>query len=275
VSTPTVDVLVPTFERPAALAVTLASLIGQTFRDFRVVVSDQSERGNPLGTGEVQAVVRVLRLYGHTVTLLRHLPRRGLAEHRQFLLDQAVAPYVLFLDDDVILAPDLLARLLQAMREQRCGFVGSAVVGLAYEHVVRPHEEVIEFWDGPVQPEEVYPGSAAWERHRLHNACNLLHVARRLDISAERQRLYKVAWVGGCVLYDTAKLRAAGGFSYWPELPREHCGEDVLTQLRVMARFGGCGIIPSGAFHQDLPTTVTERRFDAPKLLLELRSMEG
>ncbi len=274
-STPTVDVLVPTFERPTALAVTLASLIGQTFTDFRVVVSDQSERGNPLETGEVQAVVRVLRLHGHAVTLLRHLPRRGLAEHRQFLLDQARAPYVLFLDDDVILAPDLIARLLRAMREQRCGFVGSAVVGLAYEQVVRPHEEAIEFWEGPVQPEEVRPDSPAWERHRLHNACNLLHVARRLGITPERQRLYKVAWVGGCVLYDTAKLRAAGGFSYWPELPLEHCGEDVLTQLRVMARFGGCGVIPSGAFHQDLPTTVPDRRIDAPRLLLEVGSTEG
>ncbi len=42
---------------------------------------------------------------------------------------------------------------------------------------------------------------------------------------------------------------------------------DVLAQLRVMARFGGCGLLPSGVYHQELPTTVVERRVDAPKLL--------
>ncbi len=270
-----VDVLIPTFERPAALAVTLATLIGQTCRCFRVIVSDQSEGSRPLEAGEVQAVVRVLRARGHAVELRRHLPRRGLAEQRQFLLDQARASYVLFLDDDVILEPDLIERLLRAIREQGCGFVGSAVAGLAYQHVVRPQEEAIEFWEGPVHPEVVRPGEAAWQRHRLHNACNLLHVAQRLGISAERQRLYKVAWVGGCVLYDTAKLRSAGGFSFWRELPREHCGEDVLAQLRVMAGYGGCGVIPSGAFHLDLPTTVPDRCNDAPKILMKAAVAEG
>ena len=77
--------------------------------------------------------------------------------------------------------------------------------------------------------------------------------------------------MGACVLYDVAKLRAAGGYSFWRELPPEHSGEDVLAQLRVMARYGGCGIIPSGVYHQELPTTVTDRRVDAPKVLdLEL-----
>jgi hypothetical protein len=77
-----------------------------------------------------------------------------------------------------------------------------------------------------------------------------------------------VAWVGGCVLYDTDKLRAAGGFSFWQDLPPRHAGEDVLAQLRVMERFGGCGILPSGAYHMELPTTVVDRATDAPLYLL-------
>lgn len=80
-------------------------------------------------------------------------------------------------------------------------------------------------------------------------------------------RLYKLAWAGGCVLYDTAKLRRAGGFEFWRELPGEHCGEDVLAQLRLMARDGGCGLLPSGAYHQELPTTVPQREVDAPRVL--------
>ena len=35
----------------------------------------------------------------------------------------------------------------------------------------------------------------------------------------------------------------------------------------VMARYGGCGLIPSGVYHQELPTTVEDRRVDAPRVL--------
>jgi GT2 family glycosyltransferase len=263
----TVDVLVPTCGRPAALAATLACIAGQTFSDRRVVVSDQTE-GEGGGVGpEAQAVARVMRARGHDVEIHRHLPRRGLAEQRDFLLSRARAPYALFLDDDVLIEPDLVERLVRAIRAERCGFVGSAVTGLTFLGDVRPHEEDIELWEGRVVPEEVRPGSAAWARHRLHNAANLWHVQQRLGITAANQRVYKVAWVGGCVLYDVDKLRRAGGFSFWDQLPPQHCGEDVVVQLRVMARFGGCGLIPSGAFHQELATTVPDREVDAPLVL--------
>jgi hypothetical protein len=92
-------------------------------------------------------------------------------------------------------------------------------------------------------------------------------VQERLGLTTGRQRRYRVAWVGGCVLYDTGKLRAAGGFTFWRDLPCSHCGEDVLAQLRVMARFGGCGLIPSGVYHQELPTTLEDRRISAPHVL--------
>lgn len=263
----TVDVLVPTYRRPAALAATLATVASQDVEGLRVVVSDQSEEPEAGVAGEARAVLRLLAARGHAVELHRHLPRRGLAEQRQFLLSRARAPFALFLDDDVLLDPDLLARMLAAIRAEGCGFVGSAVIGLSFADDVRPGEQDIEFWEGPVVPEEVRPGDPSWGRHRLHNAANLWHVQRRLGITATEQRVYKVAWVGGCVLYDVDKLRRAGAYSFWTDLPPAHCGEDVLAQLRVMARFGGCGLIPSGAFHQEVATTVPDREADAPLLL--------
>jgi glycosyltransferase involved in cell wall biosynthesis len=262
-----VDILIPTYCRPVALAVTLTGLVGQTFRDFRVVISDQSDDGRSAMIGELQAVLRVLHARGHTVEMFTHVPRRGLAEQRQFLFDQVKAPYALFVDDDVILEPDVVGRMLSTIRLERCGFVGCAVIGLSFLDDVRPHEQAIEFWDGPVEPEEIRPDGVQWARHRLHNAANLFHVQRRLGLTPETQKTYRVAWVGGCVMYDVGKLRECGGFSFWTELPPDHCGEDVLAQLRVMARYGGCGLIPSNAYHQQLPTTVPDRRADAPKML--------
>ncbi|MDQ4143629.1 MAG: glycosyltransferase family 2 protein [Actinomycetota bacterium] len=259
-----VDILIPTFERPGALAVTLAGLVGQTFRGFAVIVSDQSD-WDTAATGEVAAVVRVLRARGHEVQLHRHVPPRGMAEHRQFLLDQAVAPYVLFLDDDVLLEPDVLERMVAALEQEGCGFGGCGLIGLTYAAAVRPHEQQVEFWDGPVRPEDVSPGTPAWDRHKLHNAANLLHL--QSSMGREGDRKYKVAWIGGCVLYDREKLIDCGGFSFWPELPHDHAGEDVLAQLRVMRRYGGFGLLPSGAYHLELPTTLPIRTVDAPELL--------
>ena len=264
---PKVDVLIPTYRRPAALAVTLTSLMAQTFRPFRVVVSDQSEGEPAAGRGEVKAVLRVLRETGRAAEAHTHLPRQGMAEHRDHLLGKAKTPYVLFLDDDVVLEPWVLQRLMETIERQKCGFVGCGLIGLSYAEDVRPDEQHVELWEGRVQPEHVEPGSVEWERYKLHNAANLLHVQRELGATPDKPLPYRVAWVGGCTLYDAAKLRDCGGYEFWRDLPPDHAGEDVLAQLRVMERYGGCGILPPGAYHQELPTTVTMRRVDAPRAL--------
>lgn len=265
---PRVDVLIPTYRRPDALAVTLTSLSGQTYPAMRLVVSDQTEDPRALQRhGPLQAVLRVLLVGGTPVEVHRHMPRRGLAEHRQYLLDQAGSPYALFLDDDLVLDPGVVARLVRIIREQRCGFTGAACIGLSHLHDVRPDEQHVELWDEPVQPETIEPRTAAWERYRLHNAANLFHVERSLGATDERPLAYKIAWCPGCVLFDTGVLREAGGFSFWRDLPTQHTGEDVLAQIRVMATAGGCGVMPSGVYHQELPTTVPVRTVDAPQVL--------
>lgn len=263
-----IDILIPTYCRPAALAVTLTSLCAQTCRDFRLVISDQSDQANhSLAAAEVQVALRVLRAHGHAVVTHQHLPRRGIAEQRQFLLDQAIAPYVLYLDDDLILEPWVIANLLKAMQEESCGFVGSAFIGLSHLQDIRPHQQQVEFWQGAVQPELVQSGTPAWERYQLHNAANVYHVQQRLGLTPETTKKYRVAWIAGCILYDRVKLRSVGGYEFWRELPANHCGEDVLVQLRLMAQYGGCGIMPSGVYHQELPTTIPDRSVDAPQLL--------
>ena len=158
-----VDVLVPTYRRPAALAVTLAGLVAQTFRDFRLVVSDQTEDAPSVSAPEVRAVVRVLGAHGHEIELHRHLPRRGMAEHRDFLLGRARGRYALFLDDDLVLEPWVIESVVATIREERCGFVGSAPIGLSFRDDVRPEEQAIDFWDGPVEPEEVRRGNREWD----------------------------------------------------------------------------------------------------------------
>jgi len=83
-----VDVLIPTYRRKTGLAIVLTSLLGQTFTDFDVVVSDQTPAGEEYtASREIDTLVRALRWHGHRVAIVRHLPARGMAEQRQFLLD--------------------------------------------------------------------------------------------------------------------------------------------------------------------------------------------
>jgi hypothetical protein len=264
-----VDVLVPTADRPAELAVALAGLAAQDDPPFRVVVSDQSHERPAEDVPAVMAMVRVLRAQGREVSVLRHLPRRGLAEQRQFLLDAARAPRVLFLDDDVWLEPGALARLDGALSDERCGFVGFAVQGLSYLPDVRDAErEPFQPWGaGGVRPERLGRDRPAFGRWTLHNAANMAHEAAARGLSDDDRLAYRVAWVGGCVLFDREELLAAGGFGFWRDLPPGHVGEDVLAQWRVMARRGGAGILPSGAVHLEAPTTISDRRIEAAEVV--------
>ncbi|MGW5262638.1 glycosyltransferase family 2 protein [Microbispora sp. NPDC004025] len=255
------DVLVPTKDRPGALGVTLAGLAAQTVAGFRVVVSDQSDApvaDDPL----VAAQLRILHHRDRPVAVHHHLPRRGMAEQRAFLLDRAERRLALYIDDDVWLEPEAIEVLLTAMSDLRCGFVGYALHGLSYRDDVRPAELApYEEWTDGVRPERVRRESPAWRRHTLHNASNPLHLAREhLGTPGPGEwRAYKVAWIGGCVLYDRERLLECGGFDFWRSVPPRHAGEDVAAQLRVMERYGGAGLLPSRAYHLELPTTVTDR----------------
>lgn len=263
------DVLIPTRNRPAELATTLAGLAAQTAPPgFGVAISDQSD-GEPSWAHPAAATMtRVLRHTGHPVLLTQHLPRRGLAEHRAFLLDRSAARYVLFLDDDVWLEPGALGRMTAALRTLRCGFVGNGLHGLSYKDDIRPdtHAEYQE-WPGRPTPEDIRPHGPEWTRSRIHSAANLLHLTATLDLAPGEWRAYKVSWIGGCVLFDREKLLAAGGFDFWRKVPPNHQGEDVAAQLAVLRRFGGAGIVPSGAYHLEAPTTVTDRDVECWELL--------
>jgi glycosyltransferase involved in cell wall biosynthesis len=275
----TVDVLIPTCGRKTGLAIVLTSLLGQTFTDFDVVVSDQTD-GDPvesyLDSIELRTLVGALRRRGHRVALHRHLPRRGMAEQRQFLLERSAAPYVHYLDDDVLLDPPVMARMLGVLRAEGCGFVGCPAAGLDYLDDVRPHQQGIELWDGPVTPEPFAPGAVPRERAAVNSAANPLHLEERLAPDGRVVR-YKVAWVGGAnVLYDRAKLLEVGGFAWWPRLPAAHAGEEALAQFLLIRRYGGCGILPTGTYHLCLPTEVPDRSREATELFGDLiEELEG
>lgn len=249
-----VDVLLPTYNRLSSLIMTLSGVAAQTVRDLRVIVADQSREPAELSQ-VVQTLRRVITVRGGSVAWHYREPIHGIAEQRDFLLKQATAPAVLYLDDDVFMEPWVIEYLLDTLSAEHCGFVGAFPAGLSHVDDVRPQQQRIEYWDGPVLPEVIEPGSPQWERWQLHRAANLYHVSLSLPSVAPPRR-YKVAWIASCILYDRVKLLEVGGFSFWSRLPRYHSGEEVLVQNLLMRRWGGCAIVPSGTYYSQVPTTV-------------------
>lgn len=249
-----VEVLLPTCDRPFALTMTLAAVALQSVADLRLIVADQnaaSLRAQPT----VAALIRIIEARRGPVEWHHRPTRRGIAEQRAFLLQRATAPAVLYLDDDVLMEPWVIEALLTALERERCGFVGAFPSGLSFREDRRPHQQHVEFWEGPVRPEALDPNGPVWERRRhLHRAANLYHATH--THAPAHPRLYKVAWVASCVLYDRVKLLDVGGFSFWPRLPRYHSGEEVLAQNLLMRRHGGCAMMPSGTYHAEEPSTV-------------------
>lgn len=250
---PVVDILLPTIDRLESLIYTLSGVAGQDFRRFRLIVSDQSTQ--PASDSPVvQTLLRIIEARGAIVEWHYRVHSYGIAEQREYLLERASSEAVLYLDDDVYMEPWVLGRLYATLQQEKCGFVGAFPAGLSFSNDLRPDQQKIEYWVGPVEPEILEPDTREWERWQLHRAANLYHVSRKLAPGDHRR--YKVAWVASCILYDRDKLVRIGGFTFWGRLPRYHSGEEVLVQNLLMRRWGGCGIIPSGTYYSQLPSTV-------------------
>ncbi len=248
-----VDILLPTYNRLPSLIMCLSGVAGQTCSNYRLIVSDQSDEPAQENL-VVQSLIRIIEAHGGTVEWHYRVPSKGIAEQRDFLLSRATAKYVLYLDDDVWMEPQVLETLVKTIQEQGCGFVGAFPNGLSYRDDFRPHQQHIEFWDELVTPESITPDSPEWERNVLHRAANLYHIS--LQVPPGEKRLYKVAWIAACILYDREKLLEIGGFSFWDRLPRYQSGEEVLVQNLMMRHWGGCSIIPSGTYFSQMPSTV-------------------
>jgi Glycosyl transferase family 2 len=100
-------VYIPTFNRAAWVGGAIESVLAQTWRDFRLVVSDNASRD---GTPEAVAGFLDPRL-----EYVRRERNLGLNEHFNACIAEADTEYLFLLPDDDRLAPDALERLVAAL----------------------------------------------------------------------------------------------------------------------------------------------------------------
>lgn len=113
---PRISILVPTFRRPQLLPKALASILAQqncALDAIEVIVVDNCPDASARPSFE-----RVREIAGGRLCLrYLHEPRPGISHARNRALTAARADHVLFLDDDLEAAPELIATYLRALTQ--------------------------------------------------------------------------------------------------------------------------------------------------------------
>ena len=176
-----ISVAICTYERYQRLAGCLASLQAQTLppEQLEILVLDNSPDAALSAQMAAQhAALASLRWI--------HIARTGLAHARNHAMQEAQAPLLAFIDDDVTVAPGWSAALVAGFKQ---------------------FGEAIHSAGGPVHPEWSAP-PPAWL------AADMLPFLSLMDRGGEARLLAHEEWVPGAnVAYRLARLRAAGGFA--------------------------------------------------------------
>jgi glycosyltransferase involved in cell wall biosynthesis len=107
---PTVSVVIPTFNRAAALKNALDSLIKQDYSSYEVIVIDDSS---------TDSTARLLKSYEKPVRVLRTKRNKGAAAARNLGLKHAKGEYIAFMDDDCAAHQSWLSDMVKGIAEYR------------------------------------------------------------------------------------------------------------------------------------------------------------
>lgn len=216
-------VVIPTFRRPAGLTRVLEALAGQAAPgiSWDVLVVDNDDPPGASATFEEHA-----DQVGVPVRLVRER-ERGASHTRNRGMAEATGSIIVFLDDDVVPAPDWLATLLEPIVAGRCEGTGGRVV--LDPSVSRP-----SWFDEP--------GLGGY-------------LAAHDPSPVEREVVEDEFVITANAAFDAAILRAGGGFD--PQLgPREGTqlvNDDVLLCDRFIAAGGRVHHVPAAVVVHELP----------------------
>jgi glycosyltransferase involved in cell wall biosynthesis len=126
---PAVSVVVPTHNRRDLLEETLGTVIAQRGVDLEIVVVDDGS------SDDTSAFVAAMA--DGRIEAIRHASARGVSAARNTGLEAATNPWVAFVDDDDLWAPDKLVTQIEAMRSDP-GACWSCSAAVIVNHRMRP-----------------------------------------------------------------------------------------------------------------------------------------
>lgn len=204
--TPRVTVLVPAFNDERYLGQALDSIVGQSFRDLEVVVSDDGSADSTVDVAEAWIAK------DDRIRLVRNEVNLGMTENWNRALAEARSPLVFKLDADDVLEPDALRLLVESLEsDQRIAFAACRTIECDESLTAASpfHGE------GALRSAGIDPG----QDHRLAGWT-------LFDLSFDDVQLFH----SSSQMYRTDELRAMGGWdTTWS------CASDTELLLRLLA----------------------------------------
>ena len=228
-SMPRVTVILPTYRRPDSLVRVLDGLARQEPRfDWELIVIDNDD-----APGAEAAFRSREEALGGRARLVRET-RRGSAYARNRGIEEALGDVTAMIDDDVVPAPDWLEKIAEPILAGRSSGAGGLVL-------LDPSVERPKWLD------EIAIGG----------------YLARWDLGAEERQLEPKEFIltANCA-FDTAKLRATGGFEpmLGPRGKTPLVNDDALLVRKVKELGGSIRWIPGAVvFHELTPSRLNRR----------------
>lgn len=150
---PTVSVIIPTYNRPDRLSRALKSVLGQTFRNFEIIVIND-------GGNDVKGVIDFLNKDSY-ILYVNKSKNQGLSSARNTGLKLARGKYIAYLDDDDLFYPDHLETLV--------GFLESTSYRVAYSDAYRTVYQNSDIISNIIDKSVFYSGEFDKERIFVEN----------------------------------------------------------------------------------------------------------
>jgi GT2 family glycosyltransferase len=232
---PLVTVVVPTIDRGAAIADTIASILQCDYQNREVIVVDQSQDDRT-----------ALCLRGHIETnqvLYLRAPRVGVAFSRETGAREGSGELIAYVDDDCVVAPSWLPQLVRV-------FQANSQAGMLFGNVLAaPHNCKLGFVQSYVR-RDFYLATSAGRKHRVEGIGACMAIRRSVwrqvggfDLALGAGSTYRaaeetdlafrvlLAGHGICETPDVSVVHS--GFRSWTEHPR--IVGDYLYGLGAMA----------------------------------------
>lgn len=198
-STPTVEVVVPAYERPESLDACLTALTASAPLVRVIVVDDGST---------TTAVAEVARAHG--AMLIRHPSNRGPAAARNTGLSMTSAPIVAFVDADCAVTPGWLGPLVAHFDDPRVAAVAPRIRPRTNSAALLPrYERCRSALDMGPRPELVAPGSVLGYLPSAtlmvrRNALQHLMFDEEMRVGEDVDLIWRLLEDGGMVRYEPA-----------------------------------------------------------------------
>jgi glycosyltransferase involved in cell wall biosynthesis len=245
------SIVIPTYNRRELLSHALVCLARQTYpaEQFEVVVADD---GSADGTEEFLAAAS----FPFTLRSVCHKNNRGRAAARNSALAVTRGDLIIFLDDDMEVAPGFVAAHLAAHRREAAAV---AVVGNAVTHPALPVTTLNRYLDhtGVHRLSNLAP--VPFRYFNSNNASVAMHVLKSIGFFNELFREY-----GGEDTEMGYRLcRYGATFRYAPDALSYHLGIKTIDELcRQLHTYGATGLYAmyrqDPAYRQALRLTVIE-----------------